>query len=419
MDLRVRRNDKSQISAKECERHDIIIIKMEESMRFAERIFQGILVLILGFSFGCGTGNDKQNHQPDVMVNPAQVEKITPLMLDDIYRSVATVKSKNTAQISSKIMGYVLQVKVKEGDEVKEGDVLVVLQSKELESRLEGAKNALAEIENNIAEAEAAKAEAYAQLHLAKITFQRFKELRERGSVSQQEFDQANATYEVAKARQRRAEKTLASFYSKKKQTAASLDESKTFYSYTRLKAPFTGLISQKMVDEGDLASPGTPLVVLEDNRHYQLEAVVDESKSGKIKTGQNVHVRVDVLGEGRIKAKVGEVIPHIDPNSRTFLVKIDLPLLPQVTSGMFGKAYFSMGKRSAILVPKEALIECGQLASLFVVNKEGRVERRLVKEGREYDGKVEILSGLDPGESIVVRDIFKVQEGCLVNKKS
>src|SRR4030042_2962559 len=169
-------------------------------MTFAERIFHGIIILILSFSFGCGTGNDKQNHQPGVMVDPAQVERINPMMVDDLYRSVATVKSKNTAQISSKVMGYVLEVKVKEGDRVKEGDVLVVLQSKELESRLEGAKNALSEIESNIAEAEAAKAEAHAQLYLAEITFRRFRDLREREAVSQQEFDQAKAAYEGEKA---------------------------------------------------------------------------------------------------------------------------------------------------------------------------------------------------------------------------
>jgi len=388
-------------------------------MTFTERIFQGIIILVLSFSFGCGTENEKQNHQPGVMVDPAHVEKINPMMLDDLYRSVATVKSKNTARISSKVMGYVLEVTVKEGDMVKEGDVLVVLQSKELESRLEGAKNALSEIESNISEAEAAKAEAHAQLQLAKITFQRFKELRERESVSQQEFDQANATYEVAKARQRRAEQTLASFYSKKRQTAASLDEAKTFYDYTHLKAPYPGLISQKMVYEGDLASPGTPLLVLEDNRHYQLEAIVDESKSGRIKTGQDVDVSVDALGEGRIKGKVAEIIPNIDSVSRTFQVKIDLPLLPQVTSGMFGKAYFPMGKRTMMLVPKGALLECGELSSLLVVNQKGRVERRLVKEGREYHGKVEILSGLNPGESIVAQDVFKVKEGCMVGKKA
>ena len=388
-------------------------------MSLVKRIFLVMILLVFNLTLSCEKGEEKPVDQTGYFVDPDQVQKITLVMVDDLYQSIGTVKSKNTARLSSKIMGYVLEVKVKEGDRVNEGDLLIVLQSKEIESRLEAAKNALLEVERNLSEAEAAEEEAKAQLKLAGITFQRFKDLRERESVSQQEFDQVNANHEVAKARKKRSEETRASLYARKKQVVAALEEAKTFYSYTQLKAPFSGLVTQKMVAEGDLASPGSPLLVLEDNRHYQLEAIVDESKSGTIKTGQEIEVRVDASGEGKLRGKVSEVIPQIDPNSRTFLVKIDVPLLPTIKSGMFGKAYFPVGKKPMILVPKESLIECGQLSSIFVVNQEGRVERRLVKDGKHYDGKIEILSGLDPGESIVVRDVFKVKEGCLVAKKS
>lgn len=388
-------------------------------MKFAEQIFLGMIILMLNLVLSCGKEGEKQIGQPGVFVDPAQVQKVIPVMVDKLYRSVGTVKSKNTAQISSKVMGYISEIRVKEGDVVKEGDLLAVLQSKELESRLEGAKNALVEIERNVSESVAVQEETKAQLQLAEITFQRFKDLRERESVSQQEFDQANANYEVAKARQRRTAEALSSLYAKRKRVASSLDEAKTFYEYTHLRAPFAGLISQKMIDPGDLASPGTQLLVLEDNQQYQLEASVDESLSGKIRIGEGVEVSVDALGEGKIKGRVSEIVPHIDPISRTFLVKIDLPLLPTLKSGMYGKVFFPVGKITLVLVPKAALVECGQLSSLFVVNKEGQVERRLVKEGKEYNGKIEILSGLDPGESIVVRDVFKVKEGCLVAKKS
>ena len=388
-------------------------------MKFAERFFLGMIILMLNVALSCGKGEEKQISQPGSFVDSAQVQKIIPVMVDKLYRSVGTIKSKNTAQISSKVMGYVSEIRVKEGDMVKEGDLLVVLQSKELEFRLEGAKSALSETERNVSEAVAVQEEAKAQLQLAEITFQRFKNLRARESVSQQEFDQANANYEVAKARQKRADEALASLYAKRKQVAAALSEAKTFYEYTHLRAPFAGLISQKMIDPGDLASQGTRLFVLEDNQQYQLEASVDESLSGKIKSGEEVEVSVDSLGEGKIKGRVAEIVPHIDSISRTFQVKIDLPLLQTLKSGMYGKAFFPVGKTALVLVPKAALVECGQLSSLFVVNKEGRVERRLVKEGKEYNGKIEILSGLDPGESIVARDVFGVKEGCLVAKKS
>jgi RND family efflux transporter MFP subunit len=386
-------------------------------MSVAERIFHGSIIFFLFVAFGCGKAQNEQKATTDTMVDQTQLLKIDIQVTDDLYRSVATVKSKNYAQISNKVMGYVAELKVKEGDLVKEGDVLVILQSKELGSRLEGSMNALGEVESTISEAVAADAEAGAQLHLAEITFKRFKDLRERESVSQQEFDQANAAYEVAKARKIRAEQTLASLYARKKQAGALLDEARTFYEYTHIKAPFAGLVTQKMVYEGDLAALGTPLLALEDNRHYQLEAVVDESKSVFIKTGQDIEVRIDALGEEKIKGTIAEVIPHIDANTRSFQVKIDLPELPLIRSGMFGKAFFKVGEKNVLLVPKEALIEYGQLSSLLVVNKEGRVEKRLVKDGKEYDGKVEILSGLDPGESIVARNVCNVKEGCSVGK--
>jgi len=118
------------------------------------------------------------------------------------------------------------------------------------------------------------------------------------------------------------------------------------------------------------------------------------------------------------MKGRVAEIVPHIDPGSRTFKVMIDLPQVSGIKSGMYGKAYFPIGKTSLLLVPKTALAECGQLSSLYIVDEEGVVERRLIKAGKEYDDKIEILSGLDPGESVVVRDLVNVTEGCLVGKR-
>lgn len=382
------------------------------------RIINFTLWMMVLLFIGCGKESDKTKNQSEVTLDPAHVEKVTPLIVDNLYRSVGTVKSKNVAQISPKVIGYVQEVKVREGDKVKKNDLLVVLKSKELKSRLEGAKNSLSEAKRNLSEAEAANEEAQAQFHLAEITYQRFKDLMDRQSVSRQEFDQAKANYEMAKARLRRAEETIGSLHAKKKQVESSLEEARAFFGYTRVKAPFSGIITQKIVYEGDLAIPGNPLLVLEDNQNYQIEAIVDESNVGKITNGEEVDVVLDALGETKIKGKVSEIIPRIDPASRTFPVKIDLPLQSTIKSGMYGKVYFPIGKRAKILVPKEALIECGELSSIFTINHAGRVERRLVKEGKEYNSKVEILSGLDPGESIVVREVFKFKEGCRVGKK-
>ena len=118
------------------------------------------------------------------------------------------------------------------------------------------------------------------------------------------------------------------------------------------------------------------------------------------------------------MKGKVAEVIPRIDPATRTFQVKIDLPPLSGITSGMYGKAFFPMGKTSLLLVPQSAVIECGQLSGLLMVNEKSQVERRLVKVGKIYGDRIEILSGLNQGESVVVRDLDRLKEGCFVEKE-
>ena len=379
-----------------------------------------VFFLIIAALFaGCGKEEETVKGPPTVTVDSTTVEKIVPVLVDDLYRSVGTVVSKTTSRVAGKVMGYVAAVHVKEGDEVKQGDLLIVLRSQELKSRLEAASNAISEIERTLSGAEASKEEATAQLALAEITYQRFKDLMERQSVSLQEFDEVKAQYEVAKARVKRAEEAIGSLRAKKKQVQSALEEAKTYYGYTQITAPFPGLITQKNIYEGDLAMPGNTLLVLEDNQHYQLEALVDESKIEKIKTGQEVVITFDALGQEKIAGNVTEIIPRVDPATRSFKVKIDLPQVSGIKSGMYGKAYFSIGKASLLLVPKTALAECGQLSSLYVVDQKDTVKRRLVKTGKDYNDTVEILSGLEPGESVVVRDLVNVTEGCLVEKGS
>jgi len=377
-----------------------------------------LFLIFTGLFTGCGQEEHNVEGPPKVTVDPATVKKILPVTVDDVYRSVGTVLSKNTTQIAGKVMGHVKEVKVKEGDKVKRGDLLIVLKGEELKYRLESARNAVLEIERRLAEAEAAKEEAEAQLGLTKTTLHRFKNLLARESVTPQEFDEVKAKYDVATARVKRAEKAIGSLKAKKQQVESSRKEASTYYDYTQIKAPFSGLITQKMIYEGDMAIPGNTLLVLEDNQHYQLETFVEESKIKKISVGQEAEVRLDALGQEQMKGRVAEIVPHIDPGSRTFKVKIDLSQVSGIKSGMYGKAYFPIGKTSLLLVPKTALAECGQLSSLYIVNEESVVERRLVKVGKDYDDKVEILSGLDPGELVVVHDLVNVTEGCLVGKR-
>jgi RND family efflux transporter MFP subunit len=387
-------------------------------MRLARNLSLSTMMALVFLCFGCGKASEEVPFSNRVRVNANSIEKVSPMLLDQLYPAVGTVTSGMTAEIASKVTGDILTVKVKEGDAVKEGEVLVELQSRELKARQEAARNSVIEADKVRSQAEAGKELAKAQLDLAEVTYERFKELAERQSVSAQEFDEIKAKYEGAKAAFKQAEEALGSVEAKKKQAEAAVDEAETYYGYTKIRAPFSGIITQKSMDEGDLAIPGSTLLVLEDNQHYQLRAVVDESKTEKIETGEEVEVTLAALGEERMKGKVAEVIPRIDPATRTFQVKIDLPPLSGITSGMYGKAFFPMGKTSLLLVPQSAVIECGQLSGLLMVNEKSQVERRLVKVGKIYGDRIEILSGLNQGESVVVRDLDRVKEGCFVEKE-
>ncbi|PIP05470.1 MAG: hypothetical protein CO012_03410 [Syntrophobacterales bacterium CG_4_8_14_3_um_filter_49_14] len=393
---------------------------MAAYLQKSNRTILGFLLLLIIICLFVSCGKEEEGTKPPdkIAVDPANIEKVSPVMADDFYRSVGTVRSEKTAQIASKTMGYVLAVNVREGDKVKKGDLLLSLQSRELEFRLEAALNSILEIERGLAEAEAAKEEEKANLGLAEVTYQRFKGLMERKSISRQEFDEVKAKYEVAEARLRRAEEKIGSLKAKKSQIESSAEEAGTYLGYTRIKAPFSGTIIQKNVHEGDLTIPGNVLFVLEDHRNYRLEASADEAKTGKIKPGEEVGVTLDALGEEKIRGKVAEIVPQIDPATRTFQVKIALPFIPGIKSGMYGKAYFPAGKSFLLLVPRTALAECGQLSSLYIINRKGLAERRLVKTGKDYDDRVEVVSGLDPGESVVVRDLFKIREGCPVRQR-
>jgi RND family efflux transporter MFP subunit len=141
----------------------------------------------------------------------------------------------------------------------------------------------------------------------------------------------------------------------------------------------------------------------------YRLEAAVDESKLASIKAGQTVEV---ILDAGRKQnARVSEIVPAVDAASRSYIVKIDLPASPQLRSGMFGRALFPLGAQSVTAIPAQALIERGQMQSVFVV-EDNVVRSRLVTTGRRTQDFVELLSGLTAGEKVVLPVPQGLQDG-------
>jgi RND family efflux transporter MFP subunit len=170
---------------------------------------------------------------------------------------------------------------------------------------------------------------------------------------------------------------------------------------YAQITAPFAGIVTAKSVEPGNLAAPGAPLLTIEREGSYRLEVAVDESKVRTVRAGTSTKVTLDALGRTSFDARVSEVVPAVDAASRAYTVKIDLPALPEIRSGLFGKAAFSQDARPALAIPAAALRERGQLQSVFVVEN-GVARTRLITTGQRFQDAIEVLSGLNAGETIV-----------------
>lgn len=374
----------------------------------------------------CGGTENRERPSEAAHVVPAQVEIIGITPMQVTYEAVGTVRSKTTSTISPKVTGHIMAIYVNEGDQVTTGQLLIQIDDRDAAARLskaqaglDEARNALEEARRAIQAAESAKAAAEAQRTLATSTYQRYKELLERNSVSQQEFDETNAKYKAAVADAERADEFLQSVKAKRRQAAAKIEQAKAgvidaqvYLAYTKLPSPIAGLVTTKHADIGNLAQPGTPLLTVEDNRHYRLEATVQESQANRIQLGHEVPVTITALGDAKLLGKVAEIVPTADPASRSSIVKLDLPSHPSVRSGMFGKAEFPVGQKQGITVPLSAIIQRGQLTGVFVVDQADTARLRLVKTGKQYGNRVEVLSGLNQGETVVSENVEHVREG-------
>jgi RND family efflux transporter MFP subunit len=182
---------------------------------------------------------------------------------------------------------------------------------------------------------------------------------------------------------------------------------------YAKLAAPFSGVVITRTVEPGNLATPGLPLLTIEQDGLYRLEASVDESKLATVRVGQAVEAVVEAT-DRKLNARVSEIVPSVDAASRTYMVKVDLPAAPGLRTGMFGRAIFPLGMQRVVAVPLAALTERGQLQSVFVV-EDGVAHTRLVTTGRHASAVAEILSGLSAGEKVVLPVPAGLQDGARV----
>ena len=303
-------------------------------------------------------------------------------------QAAGTVQPVEEAPLAPQMPGTILAILVQQGSRVQAGQVLARINPALPQAGLQAAQANLLAAQNMAA---AAQSEA----SLAASTLQRYKILREKQSVSPQEFDEVQQRAQAAQAR-------LQAALAAQTQAQAARTQASAQASYTQIRAPFAGIIAQRNADPGALASPGIPIFVLERTDHYRLEVPVDEHDLGSVSVGTAVPVSLDLPQLQTTSGTIAEISPAADASSRSFLVKIDLPPSPLLRSGIYGSAQLPSGQIQALLLPRRCIVQAENLTEVYALSPANTVQLRYITVGQQFGDSVAVLSGLAPGDLVL-----------------
>ncbi|MBW4037339.1 MAG: efflux RND transporter periplasmic adaptor subunit [Acidobacteria bacterium] len=327
-------------------------------------------------------------HTPQV-VTGLSVAQVHQASIPGTVSITGTVQARESATLAAQTTGQVLNVAIHEGDHVRAGQLLVTLNAAEAHSEV-------VRSQANVTASQHELALAQTDANLANSTLARYQILRDRKSVSPQEFDEIQQKAQETAARVEAAKAQLAA------QQAAAVGSS-TMADYAHIRAPFSGVVTARRVDPGALATPGMPLLQLEKSGTLQMDIPVDQSLIASIHTGQPIAVTIPNLPHPGLHANVAAIDPAADPASRTFLVKLDLPATPGLRSGISGTALLPSTAQPALLIPTAAIVTHGSIHGAWVVDTSGIASMRYITLGATHATDTEVLSGMSPGETVVL----------------
>jgi len=308
--------------------------------------------------------------------------------LPETVDTVGTVRALESSALSSQVMGTITSIAVREGDRVRAGQTLLTIDAAQLASQADRAHASVVAMGQQIAAVESDAA-------LAASTLKRYEMLKAQKSVSPQEFDEVESRSKAASAR-------LAMVRSQEGEARAAESAARTMQGYTRIHAPFDGIVTERKVDPGAMATPGSPLMTIEKAGALRLEVSVDESLLPFVHAEASIPVRIDTLGSEPLNGKVAQIVPSADPGSRSFLVKIDLPIATGLHSGMYGNALLLRGTKDVLIIPRSSVITHGSMQGVYVIGQNHVAELRYISVGNPHDNAIEVLSGLSAGETVI-----------------
>lgn len=285
-----------------------------------------------------------------------------------------TVSATDETLVGSRILASITRMHVRSGDKVERGDLLIEFDDS-------AQRSVLAQRQQTQASQEAAFNEAM-------LIRDRAVKLFETGNLSRADYDQALTAYRVQQAELERTRRAVA-------EAQAQLD-------YTQITAPISGTVVERYAEAGDTTTPGQTLLRLFNPGRLRIEALLRESLINRVHQGQQINARIGAL-DLEVTVVVEEIVPTADPGSRRFLIKALLPQQADLYPGMFARLEIPVGERQRLAVPEAAVIRTGQLTFVYVEAEDGAARRRTVRTGATSDGRVEVVSGLRAGETVIV----------------
>tara|TARA_R100001086_G_scaffold231439_1_gene152173 strand:- start:643 stop:1788 length:1146 start_codon:yes stop_codon:yes gene_type:complete len=365
-------------------------IKQEADHVVRFKPFLFVMICCAWMLLGCGapTGNEAHLESDP---RAFSVETVTKRSIPRVYETPGTFVSDDRIQVASRLAAFIRSVDVREGQVVKRGDTLFRLDA--------------ADVEGAVRQAEAAAAQARSVFEDANADVGRFERLYETDSVAQTELRQVQLARDVARDKLRQAE--------------AGVTTARSQRRYTTVTSPVSGVVIARHKQSGDLASPGQPIITLESQKAVLFDTYVAESVIRFINVGDLVELHVDALNDLAVTGEVLRIVPSGDVVTRRFQVKIapgdEAGLLP----GMFGRAAFRIGEDEALVLPNAAIALRGGLDGVFVVDTETRARFRMVRKGRQWQNRSEVIAGLQADETVILNPDASLRDGDRVIPKN
>jgi RND family efflux transporter MFP subunit len=354
------------------------------------RSLPAILVLAGTLLLAAGCGHDQEAAQRAAKDVKAKTATARVATVATTVTAPGSVAGENRVQVSTRMMGWIREVLVREGAQVKVGQALVRIDDVDLQARR--------------SQAQAGIAEAEAVLANAETNLARFESLYAQKSVSKAQLDEVRTGRDRARAGVDGAR--------------AGLRDVDVQLGYLAIKAPISGTVVRRLVDAGNMASPGQPLLEIEQVGTMKVTAGVSERDVNLVAAGDTVTVEVASVSDAVFRVAVARIVPAASAMSRTFDLEAYLPNPDgRLKSGMFARVHVPVGQRQAVLAPAAALFARGQLTGVWLVDDQGLARLRWVRAGRAQGDEVEVISGLAGGETVVLTAEQPLEEGDRVVK--